>query len=152
VRCQRGRARLPRELSSLPKRSVSRRYFVRVAEAYAEPRRWASHHQNHCANPRLYCFTTRSIPCATPGSARALVSQTTERREASIPPVECSGLSGASPYKVRPTRQSLPSRCLHVVLRSDLRISLARAGIELALVCRPFPKSDALDKDPRRGL
>jgi hypothetical protein len=38
-------ARLPKDLSSLPKRSVGRRYFVREAEARAEPRRWVSHHQ-----------------------------------------------------------------------------------------------------------
>jgi hypothetical protein len=38
-------ARLPKDLSSLPKRPATRRYFVRDAEARAEPRRWVQHHQ-----------------------------------------------------------------------------------------------------------
>jgi hypothetical protein len=40
-----GGARLPKELRVLPKRFVSRCYFVREAGARAEPRRWMCHHQ-----------------------------------------------------------------------------------------------------------
>jgi hypothetical protein len=41
----RGGARLLNERSFLPKTFVSRRYFVREAEARAEPRRWVYHRQ-----------------------------------------------------------------------------------------------------------
>ena len=66
-----GGARLPKDLSYLPKRSVSRRYFVREAEARAEPRRWVAP-PNRCTNPSHYLFSTQSLPCPTLGSAREL--------------------------------------------------------------------------------
>lgn len=67
-------------LRSLPKGFVNRRYFVREAEARAEPRRWMCHHQIIPLIPRLYCFTTRSMPYPASGSARELASRTTKGR------------------------------------------------------------------------
>ena len=103
-----GGARLPKERSFLPKGFVSRRYFVYEAEARAEPRRWMCHHQLMPLVQGFYWFNPRSMAGPASGSARELAVADDKPATPSMPPVECSVLSGASPQHLcRQTRSEL---------------------------------------------
>jgi hypothetical protein len=73
-----GGARLPKELRVLPKRIVSRCYFVREAGARAEPRRWMCHHQTI---PLIQAFIV-SPPDRCHAQRTQLAWRTTKRRKA----------------------------------------------------------------------